>query len=262
MNYIVGEAQKKAVVYCRVSTEDQNNSGLGLKDQESRCRAYCHASGWDIVSVLVDGGLSARDLDRPGIHKSLALLASGKADILVMLNLDRLTRSVKNLGAILERMQCQGWELACVENKVDTSTASGRLVLNVLISVSQWERERVAERTRAALAQKRNMGEKTGGERPLGFAVVQDNGKKKLREDPKEKKIIQLVLRLRRKGWSCNAIIRELSRRKIENTRGTISWNVGTISRILQRNGMSSQRNLRSDKGKKRKCAVDSGYKG
>jgi DNA invertase Pin-like site-specific DNA recombinase len=93
--------------------------------------------------------------------------------MLVVLKLDRITRSVKDLGEILEKIEHENWSLSAVEESFDTSTASGRLALNVLMAVSQWEREAIGERTVTALEQKRKQGEKTGGSRPYGWDVVE-----------------------------------------------------------------------------------------
>jgi DNA invertase Pin-like site-specific DNA recombinase len=106
--------------------------------------------------VIEDAGLSAKTLDRPGLQTALAMLKTGQAAGLVIAKLDRLTRSVRDLGALIEGPFAAGKAaLLSVSEQIDTRTAGGRLVLNILGSVSQWEREVIGERTAAALQHKK-----------------------------------------------------------------------------------------------------------
>src|SRR4051812_37312102 len=164
------DAQPLRVIgYCRVSTDEQAMSGLGLADQEKRIREMAKPHGWQIAQVIRDEGLSAGTLERAGLFRALGLLAAGRADGLVVAKLDRLTRSTVDFGVLLEWFKDAGKILVLLDLGVDTSTAGGELVANVIASVAQWERGVISERTRAALAQLRLQGKPTG--RP---AVVDD----------------------------------------------------------------------------------------
>ena len=124
------------------------------------------------------------------------------------------------------------------------------MVLNVLMSVSQWEREKAVERTRAALEQKRKKKEKTGGNRPYGHDVVEVDGKKKLVENKHEQKTIGLIREIREVGYTLEAIRKELRRRKIKTAKGSTDWKPWTISYLCKRVGIPSMpRKTRSDKG-------------
>lgn len=249
--------ENKAIVYIRVSTEEQASSGLGIQNQKEKCLAYCMIKGWSVYKIIIDDGESAKDLYRPGIQEALNILSSGEANCLVFLKLDRLTRSIYDFGTILEECNQQNWQLVSVEENLDTSTAGGRMIINIFLTISQWEREVIAERTKAALAQKRKNMEKTGGLRPLGFGIEEvfeeDKKKKKLIHDKKEQKMIQLILKLRRDGWTLKAICRELKRRKYQTVAGTSNWNQQTISNICRRHGVVKSRKVRNDKGTKRR---------
>lgn len=163
------DSTRTAVVgYIRVSTEQQAGEGVSLDAQRARLEAYAVAMDLDLVAVCEDRGLSAKSLARPGLQQALAMLESGNASGLVVTKLDRLTRSVKDLGDLVDRYFASRFSLLSLSDSIDTRTASGRLVLHVLGAVSQWEREATAERTRDALAQLRADGVRLGAE-PLGW---------------------------------------------------------------------------------------------
>lgn len=146
----------KAVCYLRVSTREQAEEGVSLAAQEEKTKAYCVARGWECIGVLRDEGVSGGSLDRPGLQEALDLCRRGEAQALVVLKLDRLTRSVRDLGFLLEDVfDRHHVAFASVADNFDTSTANGRLILNVLGSVAQWEREIIVERTTDALAHKK-----------------------------------------------------------------------------------------------------------
>jgi DNA invertase Pin-like site-specific DNA recombinase len=120
------------------------------------------ARGWHLVQFIRDDGQSAGTLDRPGLHRALTLLAAGRADGLMVAKLDRLSRSTVDFGLLLEWIRDAGRDLVALDLGVDTSTASGELVANVLMAVAAWERSAISERTKAALAALRSQGRPTG----------------------------------------------------------------------------------------------------
>ena len=99
----------------------------------------------ELVGIEVDAGLSAKTLDRPGLQSALSKLDAGEAQALIVLKLDRLTRRVADLDTLIERYFGSRFTLMSVSEQIDTSSAAGRLVLNVLTSVAQWERETTSE---------------------------------------------------------------------------------------------------------------------
>jgi DNA invertase Pin-like site-specific DNA recombinase len=145
--------QIRAVGYVRVSTDIQVQEGVSLDAQKMRIQAHCTAMDIKLVDVLVDAGASANSLDRPGIQETLKMLQQGKVDALIVMKLDRLTRSVKDLGYLCEAYFSDGkpWSLLSVSDSIDTRSASGKLILNVLTSVAQWEREAISDRTKEAM---------------------------------------------------------------------------------------------------------------
>jgi DNA invertase Pin-like site-specific DNA recombinase len=129
--------------------------------------------GADLVEVIIDAGESAKSLNRPGMACLLSLVDAGAADAVIIAKLDRLTRSVKDLAELLERLNRRGVSLVSVAESLDTGTEEGRLVLNIMTAVSQWEREAIGERTRDAMHHKRANGERVGTVR-FGFRTAAD----------------------------------------------------------------------------------------
>src|SRR5579872_239746 len=168
-------SRTRTIAYLRVSTDKQADRGVSLDAQRAKVAAYAELYDLDLVDVIVDAGASAKTLDRPGLTRALAMLKKGAADALLVVKLDRLTRSVRDLGELVERHFAPGKAaLLSVGEQIDTRSAAGRLVLNVLASVSQWEREAIGERTSTAMQHKIASREYTGGAAPYGFRLAAD----------------------------------------------------------------------------------------
>jgi len=184
----------RVVGYIRVSTTKQADKGVSLEAQEAKLRAYCDLYEHSLVAVVVDSQ-SAKDLHRPSLQSALGSLQSGRADGMLVIKLDRLTRSVRDLGELLEEYFCAGKHtLMSVGESLDTASAAGRLVINILASVAQWEREVISERTSAALQHLKAQGRYTGGQVRYGFRLG-DNGR--LEADDTEQEVLALVKALR-----------------------------------------------------------------
>jgi site-specific DNA recombinase len=104
-----------------------------------------------LIDIIVDGGESAKSLNRPGMARLLTLVDAGEVQAVIIAKLDRLTGSVKDLCTLLERLERRGVALVSVAESLDAGSAAGRLVLNIMTAVSQWEREAIGERTRDAM---------------------------------------------------------------------------------------------------------------
>ena len=205
------------VGYIRVSTEKQADEGVSLDAQRAKIQAYAVALDLDLVAIVEDAGVSAKSLDRPGLRRALAMLDTRKADALLVVKLDRLTRSVRDLGDLVERYFATRCSLLSLSDSIDTRTASGRLVLNVLCSVAQWEREATGERTRDAMKHKQSRGEFIGGSAPYGSRVDADG---KLEPVESEQAVLRVVEQLRGAGLSLRAIAAELDRAGLRSRTG------------------------------------------
>ena len=223
-------ARTRAVAYVRVSTDKQAEHGVSLDAQRAKLEAYASLYDVDLVAVEVDAGVSAKSLDRPALDRALGMLRAGKADAILVVKLDRLTRSVRDLGDLVERYFASGrWALLSVGEQIDTRTAAGRLVLNVLASVAQWEREATGERTSAALAHMRSQGEYTGGEAPYGWRVAADGVH--VEADAGEQGVIAAVAELRAAGLSLRAIAAALHERGMLPRSGR-RWHAETVKAL------------------------------
>lgn len=219
-------SRSRVVGYCRVSTEKQADHGVSLDVQRSKIEAYAALYDLDVVALEVDAGLSASTLERPALARALAALEAGRADGVIVVKLDRLTRSVRDLGALVDRYFAGGrFALVSVSENVDTRTAAGRLVLNVLGAVSQWEREAIGERTSAAMQHKRARGEYTGGPPPYGWRCGPAGH---LERDPAERVVVEVAAELRALGMSLREIGAELEARGLLPRSGR-RWHATTV---------------------------------
>jgi site-specific DNA recombinase len=225
----------KVIGYTRVSTEEQSIHGVSLEAQRAKLDAYAALYGVQVVEVIEDAGQSAKTLKRPGLQRALGMLKRGEADGLLICKLDRLSRSVKDWNALIDSHfgEKVGKQLLSVNDQIDTRSAAGRLVLNVLMSVGQWEREAIGERTRDALAFKRSKCERLGGRLPFGFSVAADGVS--LIEDENEQRVLREIKELREAGHTLRAIADVLNKRNIPAKSGKL-WRHTSVQSVLTRN--------------------------
>jgi site-specific DNA recombinase len=220
----------RTILYCRASTDDQQ---ITLEAQRAKLEAYASLYELAVVEIIIDDGESAKSLNRPGLQRALAMLRDGLADGLAVAKLDRLTRSVADWQSLIDAYfgERAGKHLFSVADSIDTRTAAGRLVLNVLLSVAQWEREAIAERTREALQHKIKNGQRVGKVK-YGYDLADDG--KTLVENQAEQIGLRLIRTLRHSGQTLRAISQELTARGISTKEGG-PWSHSAIQRILAR---------------------------
>lgn len=218
----------KVIGYIRVSTEGQDASGLGLADQESKIKGYCDLYNLELIGIEKDAA-SGKNMERPGLQKALAMLKKGQVDGLIVAKLDRLTRSIRDMSFLFENLFMDKYNLFVVMEQIDTSTANGRLIANILISVSQFETEVATERTKAALKQKRAKKEFCGGHIPYGYQL--EDGK--LIPEPQEQAIISKMKQWREKGATFQTICDNLNDAFIPTKTGK-KWTPGIAHKILK----------------------------
>ncbi len=224
----------KVVGYCRVSTEEQSETGHSMAAQREKLKAYAALYDLELIEIIEDGGQSAKTLNRPGLQRALQMLRTGEADGLLIVKLDRLTRSVSDWQTLIDGFfgEKAGKSLCSVSDSIDTRTAAGRLVLNVLLSVAQWEREAIGERTRDALQHKRRQG-KRAGQVPFGHTLADDGDT--LLVNAREQAVIELMTLLRDSGMSYNRIAELLQRKGIPTKEDGATWAAMTVRNILLR---------------------------
>jgi site-specific DNA recombinase len=236
----------RIVGYVRVSTEGQADGGISLEAQRAKLTAYALALDLDMVTIVADAGWSAKSLARPGLQEALNKLTAGLADGLLVVKLDRLTRNVRDLGSLVEEYFASKFALLSVSDNIDTRSASGRLVLNVLVSVAQWEREATGERTRDSLAHLKNEGVRLGGaalgwQRSLG---TDDAGRRIVANVEHEVRTVERIQGLRAQGFALRAIAQTLAAEGHRTKRGG-AWAAETVRKVLVR-GATNREGVRA----------------
>src|SRR3990172_3324981 len=201
------ENKMKMIAYVRVSTEKQAEEGMSLATQSEQIAKYAALYDLEIIDTIVDDGYSASSLNRPGLNRVFAMLESGVTEGVIITKLDRLTRSVFDLGYLLKNYM-EKYRFTSVYDKFDTDTASGRMILSILTTVSQWEREVISERTKAVLQHKKANGERTGN---IPFGMRIGPGEARLKSDPREQEIIDFIKIQRSTGKSLIEISESLT---------------------------------------------------
>ena len=203
----------RVIAYMRVSTEEQGDSRAGLEAQESAIRAEVERRGWTLTETYTDvaSGKSLRKRDNLG--RALRALAAGEAETLIVAKLDRLSRSVLDFAGIMETAAKEGWSLNVLDLGVDTTTPNGELVANIMISMAQWERRIIGERTKSALAAVKARGTHVG--RKSGI-------------DPETVRLIRI---LRDSGRSWQQIADALASNGVDTSQGG-KWHAATVRKI------------------------------
>jgi site-specific DNA recombinase len=177
-------ANKRHVVYTRVSTEDQAREGVSLAAQKDACLTLCKLRNLSNADAVEDAGFSAKSLKRPGITGILAAVEAGQVQTLVVWRLDRLTRNLRDLLDLVALFDRHKVALVSVMEQLDTGSPMGRLMLSMLGAVAQWERESIAERVKLGIHHRKAQGGFTGGHVPTATAVIGGPGTRKLIPDP------------------------------------------------------------------------------
>lgn len=206
----------RVIGYTRVSTDKQAEEGVSLLAQATKIESYCVVKDWTVGEIISDDGYSAKTLKRPGLEYLLSMVKAKEVDVIIIAKLDRLSRSVKDIGQLLETFNRYSVALVSLAESLDVTTAAGRLVVNILASVAQWEREAISERTRDSMQYLKRMG-RTFGRPPCQDRVA-----------------IEIMQQDRANGMSYQAIAHHLIELDLKTTRGG-QWQPCTIEKILKR---------------------------
>ena len=203
------------VAYVRVSTAEQAESGAGLAAQRASIQAEADRRGWTIVEWKEDRGASGKSLDRQSLTEALELIESGKAATLVVAKLDRLSRSLVDFAALMQRARAKGWNLVALDLGIDLSTPAGEFLASVMASAAQWERRIIGQRTREGLAAKKAAGVRLG--RPSGLPAD----------------VLNRIVNAHQGGTSYSAIARELNSEGVKTAQGGVKWYPATVKAVV-----------------------------
>ena len=207
----------RCAVYTRKSTEeglDQEYNSLDA--QRDAAEAYVASQkheGWELVAKTYDdGGFTGSNMERPALRRLLADIEAGEIDCVIVYKVDRLSRSLLDFTKIIETFDSHGVSFVSVTQQFNTSTSMGRLVLNVLLSFAQFEREMISERIRDKVAASRRRGKWSGGMPLLGYTVentkliVDEIEADRVRQIfslyVEHRSLLPVVKELRRRGWT------------------------------------------------------------
>ena len=221
------DGMKKAAIYVRVSTEDQAKEGFSLDSQLEKLRSYSKARGWSIEGEYIDDGYSGRDVRRPAYQKMMEKM--DKWDILLVMKMDRIHRNSKNFMLMMEELRSKNKEFVSMTESLDTSTAMGRFVMDIIQRIAQLESEQIGERVYDGMRQKAKQGAGLLGS-PPPYGYEYDGGK--LRGVDEELKIARRIFDDYLKGESMASIARKLNKEGVK-TKKKGKWDRKTISRIL-----------------------------
>ena len=233
------ELRRKVVGYCRVSTDQQADHSISLESQRHQIVSYCNRNDLDLIEVIVDGGQSGKDLDRPGFKKVIHLLESGQAYGLVISKLDRLSRSIGDICKLVDQyFSNQRFALLSANENIDTKSPTGRLHLYLISVFAQIERESIVERVTTAIRHFQAQGGKVGCA-PYGWRYslrLDERGNRILEEDPQQQSAIRRIGELFDAGKSVREIIEQLTAEQFPPQRAK-TWSPNAVWRILQKSG-------------------------
>ena len=217
----------KTAVYTRVSTEDQAKEGFSLDNQLEKLRNYCSARDWGIEKEYIDDGYSGRDIKRPAYTMMMDDIDSW--DILLVMKMDRIHRNSKNFMSMMEQLRQKNREFVSMTESLDTSTAMGRFVMDIIQRIAQLESEQIGERVYDGMKQKARQGEGILGS-PSPFGYYYHEGTLTINDD--EAKTARLIYSQYLLGKSIGSISNMLDTNRFPTKRGG-AWERKTVSRIL-----------------------------
>lgn len=219
----------KAIGYIRVSTERQATEGVSLEAQQARIEQWCQANGYELVKVEVDAGISGKSMEtRKGLQAALAGLK--KDMVLIAYSLSRLARSTKDALEIAERVSKKRASLVSLSEQLDGTTAAGRMMMQMMMVLAEFERNLIAERTSTALQHKKRSGQKYTNQTPYGFEAIEG----RLVEVKAEADVVAEIQAERAAGKTLQSICDNLNDRAIPTKTGKL-WQPATVHLLLKR---------------------------
>ena len=225
--------KKRCAIYTRKSVEEGLDQEFNSLDaQREAGEAYIasqKANGWVCLPTRYDdGGYSGGNMKRPALQQLLADCEAGLVDIIVVYKIDRLSRSICDFADLSKKFDEWGTQFVAVTQEINTATSAGRMMLNILITFAQYEREVITERVRDKMSASRKKGKWVGGRVPMGYRVEN----KKLIIVEEEARIIQRIFQRFIEVQSPALIAQELNKDGIRTKQGK-AWDKPHIYRIL-----------------------------
>lgn len=220
----------RAALYARVSTDEQAEEGYSLGAQLEVMRTYCEINDLLVAEEYVDDGYSGRSTRRPAYTHMFSPDERGKWDVLVVMKLDRIHRNSRNFMDMMDDLQRHGQQFVSTYDRIDTSTAVGRFVMDMIQRIAQLESEQIGERTYMGMRQKAEEGAGSlGFNAPFGYEYDDDHV---LIAVDDELDTVRGIFDLYLDGWTMDAIAYRLNCQDVLTRKGN-PWNKFNLRTIL-----------------------------
>lgn len=255
---------KKVAIYCRVSTTEQAEEGYSIDEQNIKIREYCEREGHEIYNLYEDRGISGKNItNRPGIKQLLQDATENKFDLVIVWKLNRISRKLLDILNIVELLNKHNIAFRSLTENFETETPSGKLQLNIMGAIGEFERETIAENVKMGLLARAKEGRWNGGV-VLGYDLVELNneGKKRkntvLKINEKEANTVRRIFELYSQGHGYKAVVNRINKEG-HKTKRNGEFAVSTVKEILQNPVYIGKirYNVRQDWSKKRRNNIN-----
>ena len=255
---------KKVAIYCRVSTTEQAEEGYSIDEQNIKIREYCEREGHEIYNLYEDRGISGKNItNRPGIKQLLQDATENKFDLVIVWKLNRISRKLLDILNIVELLNKHNIAFRSLTENFETETPSGKLQLNIMGAIGEFERETIAENVKMGLLARAKEGRWNGGV-VLGYDLVELNneGKKRkntvLKINEKEANTVRRIFELYSQGHGYKAVVNRVNKEG-HKTKRNREFAVSTVKEILQNPVYIGKirYNVRQDWSKKRRNNIN-----
>ena len=217
----------RVAIYTRVSTEDQAKEGFSLDAQRERLQAYCLARDWAVAATYIDDGHSGRNTKRPAYQRMMA--ERDRWDALLVIKMDRIHRNARNFMEMMDDLREWEKDFVSATESLDTSTAMGRFVMDIIQRIAQLESEQIGERVYMGMSQKAKVGPGIlGFHAPLGYEVSEGQ----LVPEAQEANLVREIFDRCREGRTLDEIASDLNAGGHKTKRGT-EWTAVKVYRIV-----------------------------
>lgn len=227
--------RRPVVAYLRVSSQEQAEEGLSLETQSHRLRMYAKLNDYNLVAVETDAGRSGGRMDRPALERVLERVETGGATAILVVKLDRLTRSLRDLLWLLDKLDQWDAGVISLGETFDTQTAAGRAMVQMIGVFAEWELATTRERTAHVRARKQENGEHVGGKAPIGYRVAKnEKGVSILVPDDRERQAMKMARELRqRMGCSLQGVADAFNEEGLQRRNGR-PWTRQAVARLVE----------------------------
>lgn len=255
---------KRVAIYCRVSTVEQAEEGYSIDEQNLKIREYCEREGHEIYNLYEDRGISGKNItNRPGIKQLLHDATNNKFDLVIVWKLNRISRTLLHILNIVEVLDKNNIAFRSLTENFETETPSGKLQLNIMGAIGEFERETIAENVKMGMLARAREGKWNGGI-VLGYDVVEipNDGKKgknsRLEINEREACAVRRIFELYSQGNGYKSVVNRINKEGYK-TKKNNEFAVSTVKEILNNPVYIGKirYNVRQDWSKKRRNKIN-----